>query len=385
MRLSLISWSVLFFKCLIGLGLAFTSLPLLAAQSVNPSNLGKGDWIWKMPETEVRLGVTNTQAVINYEVSMGMQWIAVKCGDGTNIWSQFTSTLVNQAHAANLKIFGFAYAYGFNSNQVVGETSVATHALSLGADGLIIDAELEYETNKNNNALAAQYCQGIRAAYPNTFLAHSPYPYITSHAAFPYIVFGTYCDAVMPQCFWMDFSITPDSMVSGMDSQWNAWQNGLTGTNRNAIKPIIPMAQTYSEGTNASQMDTGAQILAFVNALKAVTNPASIGGYNGVGFWDSHERNADMDSGVSAATIGTNAPAITAPPQFQGISRLSNGTVRILFNGQAGSAYAIDASSNLVNWQQFITFTNTSGTYQFNDTSSTNQGRGYYRARLLTN
>ena len=378
-------WRVLFFKGLLGLGLTVTLSTPLAAQTVNPSNLGKGDWIFQMPQTETRLGVSTTQAVINYEVSMGMKWITVKCGDGTNIDNQFTATLVNQAHAANLKIFGFAYAYGYNSNQVTGEIAVATNALSLGADGFIIDAEIEYETNKNNNALATQYCQGIRAAYPNTFLAHAPVPYISDHAAFPYIVFGTYCDAVMPQCYWIEFQITPASMVSALDNQWSAWQKGLTGTNRNAIKPIIPMAQSYSDGTDASQTDTGALLAAFVNALKADANPATAGGYKGVGFWNCQERNADMDSGVSAATIGTNSPAITSPPQFQAISRLRNGGMQILFKGQAGSAYAIDASSNFVDWQQLLAFTNTTGSYQFTNTSSTNIGRGYYRARLLTN
>ena len=51
-----------------------------------------------------------------------------------------------------------------------------------------------------------------------------------------------------------------------------------------------------------------------------------------------------------------------------------------MLNGQAGSTYAVDVSSNLLDWSQLITFTNTTGSYQFTDTSSTNNVRGYYRA-----
>src|SRR5437762_255625 len=87
---------------------------------INATNLGKGDWIWEMPQTETHLGLASgdVQGVIDYEVSMGMKWITVKCGDGGSIWTQFSSDLVTRAHTAGLKIFGWGYAYG---NNVSGE------------------------------------------------------------------------------------------------------------------------------------------------------------------------------------------------------------------------------------------------------------------------
>ena len=48
------------------------------------TGLGKGDWIWEMPQTMTSIGVTNTQGVISNEVYLGMKWITVKCGDGTD-------------------------------------------------------------------------------------------------------------------------------------------------------------------------------------------------------------------------------------------------------------------------------------------------------------
>lgn len=71
------------------------------------------------------------------------------------------------------------------------------------------------------------------------------------------------------------------------------------------------------------------------------------------------------------------------PPQFLSVTVSSNGLVQMVLHGQAGSSYAIDGSSNLVDWIQLTTFTNTNGTYQFTDPSSTNNSLGFYRARLL--
>jgi hypothetical protein len=273
---------------------------------VDPANLGKGDWIWQMPQTQTHLGVSTVQAVIDYEVGKGMKWITVKCGDGANIWTQFTADLVTRAHNAGLKIFGWGYVYGSNPT---GEANVAINAMNLGADGFIIDAESEYEVLANNSAIAAQYCQAIRAAYPDHFLAHAPFPYIQSHSGFPYVTFGTYCDAVMPQDYWGAIGISPSTMVTNMDAKWKTWQNGLTGTNLNAIKPIVPLAQSYAPVT-------GAEITTFVTGIVNDPIPATVGGYKGISFWDAQARTADMDAAVAAANIGTsnNPPVIGAQP-----------------------------------------------------------------------
>ena len=244
----------------------------LLDNGVDPANLGKGDSIWEMPQTETHLGVSTVQAVIDYEKGLGVQWITVKCGDGTGIWTQFSTDLITRAHAAGLKIFGWAYAYGSSPS---GEATVALNALNLGADGFIIDAEAEYETLANNSAAAAQYCQAIRAMYPTRFMAHAPFPYISLHSGFPYVTFGVYCDAVMPQDYWGAIGISPSQMITDMDSQWRTWQNGLTGTNRNAIKPIVPLAQSYAPVT-------GAEITTFVNGIKSDASPATTGGYKGI-------------------------------------------------------------------------------------------------------
>ena len=147
-----------------------------------------------------------------------------------------------------------------------------------------------------------------------------------------------------------------------MDSQWTTWQNGLTGTNRNAIKPIIPLGQSYSASTNSYDIDTGAQITQFVQALKGDTTPATAGGYLGVSFWDCQERNSDMDSGLSAATIGgPTAPVITVQPQSKTAIAGNNVTLSVTATGTSPFTYFWYFNSNIYQIgtaYQSITITN---------------------------
>ena len=317
----------------------------LLDNGVDPANLGKGDWIWQMPTTISHLGLAagDVQGVIDYEKSLGMQWITVKCGDGGNIWSQFNTDLITRAHAAGLKIFGWAYAYGNSTSHygsgssqaanINGEINVALNALALGADGFIIDAETEYEVNATRAADATLYAGTIKSNYPTRFLAHAPFPYINSHSGFPYIQFGIICDAVMPQDYWGAIGISPQTMVVNMNTQWRNWQNSLTGNNTNAIKPIVPLAQSYAPVT-------GAQITAFLNALQTNLPMASVTGYKGFSFWDAQERNADMDAAVLGATTDPNAQ-----PPFATIAPLLDRAVDA--DGSVGFSSTVTGTSPL--------------------------------------
>ncbi len=276
--------------------------------SVDPWNLGKGDWIWEMPESETAIGVSTVQDLVTYEKNKGMQWITVKCGDGGSVWTQFSSALVTDCHNAGLKVFGWGYAYG---NNVAGEINVAINALNLGADGFIIDAEYEYETNAFNHDSAIKYCQAIKAAYPNRLLAYAPSPNWNVHTGFPYREFGMYCDVMMPQDYWGYRDITPQAMVTLMDTQFVAWQATLSGSGTNAIKPIVPVAEadvTTIPGTDESS---------FVYYLRTDSTPTTPNGYHGVSFWDCQEHTSAQWSTIAATNVAlmtTTPPTIPGPP-----------------------------------------------------------------------
>ncbi len=278
---------------------AFNAQAVILDGGIDPAHLGKGDWIYILSDATGQHG--GTAGLMSYEKSQGMNYLIIKSGESNvyfpnNSSPQFTASLVTAAHAAGLKIFGYTRSYGID---VPGELNIITNILNLGADGYVIDAEQEWESQvlTGNTNKALQLLQPIKALFPTRFLAHSPQMYIHFHSSFPYIQFGLYCDAVMPQAYWKSFKITPAQCVADMDTDWRNWQNGLTGTNRNAIKPIVPVAQGWTPSTNAT---TGAEILQFHTATTNDANPASVGGYHGVNYFRSELHSADMWAGIAA-------------------------------------------------------------------------------------
>jgi len=296
---------------------------------VDPNNLGQGDWIWEIPSCESALGVGTPQAVIDYEARKGMQWVTVKAGDGPNEWGQWNTTIINEAHAQGLKIFAWVYVYGNYTNGTTSSTeaaelNVAKWALSVGGDGLIIDAESEYE---GQPAAAGAYASGIKAAYPDRFLAHAPFPYISYHSTFPYVQFGTNCDAVMPQDYWADLGISVTNMVHDMDAEWRAWQSSLTGFNTNAIKPIIPIGQGWN---STGYTEVAADVTNFVALLKNDPLPAGKGGYHGVSHWECSQHPAAVWNGMAASLVLAGSDDVT-------VAQSSNATFSV--NLPAGGTY----------------------------------------------
>ena len=300
---------------------------------IDPYNLGKGDWIYVLSTATNKLGghvnsVTNVASLMTYEASQGMQYIVIKAGTGsTNFPSdaspQVTTTVINKAHNAGLKIFAYTRSYG---DDVAGEIALATNYLAKGCDGFVIDAEIEWESGHQGTqgpTKATQLCQGIKNAYPTRFLGHSPAMYISLHSSFPYKQFGFYCDAVMPQCYWVEFGITPSQCVADLESEWTSWQNGLSGTWTNSIKPIAPIANAWHTTMAASEITT------FINDLKALTSPATHMGYKAISCWRADLHTSAMWTAMKNGNMyDTNAPVIASV----GAGNISDTSVSIFWD-----------------------------------------------------
>jgi hypothetical protein len=293
---------------------------------IDPANLGKGDWIYFLEAATNKLGgsvpsVKNVSTLMSYYKSIGMQFLVVKAGTGSTNFNnnQFSSSLVNAAHAAGLKIFGYTRSFG---TDIPGEIALAANVYNLGADGFVLDAEAEWESahlGANGPALAIQLCSGIKAQFPTKFLSHAPFPVISYHSSFPYKEFGYYCDAVMPQDYWTSIGVTPEYMANWMDQEWRAWQNGLTGIWTNAIKPLAPIAQGWSP--SMTEITTGTQVTTFADALKNDPSPVTVGGYRGISFWRADLHTNDVLAAMAAIdmtpplrpTLAIVPPSIIVP------------------------------------------------------------------------
>ena len=150
----------------------------------------------------------------------------------------------------------------------------------------------------------------MRSNWPSKFLAHSPFPIISYHSTFPYKEFGYYCDAVMPQDYWIEIGVTPTYMVSWMTQPMDAiGRMGFRAMASIPIKPIVAAGQGWS---SASGTVNAAQVTEFFNALKNQANPATAGGYKSANFWRAELHPLDVWDAIRTNNIGifTNAPVV---------------------------------------------------------------------------
>jgi hypothetical protein len=309
-----------------------------AAGSSGSSNnfVGKGDWIHNIDTCiqNVPLTTHSLQSLIDWEQSKGIQYLIVKAGQGDHYYplsgTKLDATLVQMCHAAGIKVYGWHYPYGgaydpaWNEDtSVVQEVQIANQMLATGCDGIVIDAELEYEDGQTNYryrkfggtlptaaSAADAYCQGILAAYPNAIIAHAPVWKPSSHPGFPYVTFGKYCVAVMPQAYCSAYATTetylahegPAQMIQDLDNAWAIAQNSwISQGYSSSVKQIVPVIY-------GAAPVTGQEIVDFVNGLKNDANPATAGGYQGVSFYDTDLHTASIWNAMATVTIGSSSP-----------------------------------------------------------------------------
>jgi putative peptidoglycan binding protein len=202
--------------------------PISHATSRGNPLSGRAMWIWELS----RAGHGDVSTIVRTARLYGVGTLLIKSGDGTNLWSQFSSSLVAALHANGLKVCAWQYVYG---NHPSGEADVGAAAVRDGADCLIIDAESEYE---GKYVSAETYIQRLRsrvgANYP---LALAGFPYVDYHPGFPYSVFlgpgGAQYNA--PQMYWKDIGTTTDAVFAHTYAY-----NMIYG------RPIFPLGQVYS-------------------------------------------------------------------------------------------------------------------------------------------
>lgn len=255
---------------------------------------GKGMWIWYLSAC---MG-GDIQRIIQQCKDFNISYVIVKCGDGENTWDQFTSELVNAFHTAGIKIYSWSYVYG---NNPLREAAIAMWALDMNVDGHVFDAESEYE---GKNPQAEIMLQAVRNHSESAFLAYAPFPIIDSHPTYPYVEFGKYCDAVMPQIYWGDFQKTPLDAVNWMYDNFSRWQEVHPGS----TKPIIPLGQAYDNpDINPPYKSTPEDLAEFISVVR---------GYMSVTFWSFQHILGDplweaiRDNNVKAAP----APSPVVPP-----------------------------------------------------------------------
>jgi hypothetical protein len=198
-----------------------------AAARANPLE-GNGMWIWYVS----RAG-GSAQAIAGKAADYGIGTVFVKSGDAGNYWEQFSSTLVNQLHAAGLQACAWQFVYG---GSPATEAAVGAEAVERGADCLVIDAESHYE---GRYAAADRYIEELRERIgPDYPVGLTSFPFVDYHPAFPYPVFLAPGAAQfnLPQLYWHTIGT---SVRQGFSHTFRF--------NRPYDSPMFPLGQTYDE------------------------------------------------------------------------------------------------------------------------------------------
>jgi hypothetical protein len=93
--------------------------------------------------------------------------------------------------------------------------------------------------------------------------------------------------------------------------------------------------------------------------------------------WPSGAVQEVKNAPVNQILIVTEPPRLTSPP------RPNESGFQLNLTGGVGFTYAIEVSTNLANWTQMTTLTNSSRTTPFTDADANHLSQRFYRAKQL--
>lgn len=218
---------------------------------------GRGFYVWQLPHCDGG----DVSRIIDRCKRCGVTWLAVKAGDQGRPWAQFTASLVDQLHAAGIKVFGWSYdvpdAYrAVKDNHVVVDPSrvrrqveVIRSVLAAGADGFVTDSEVEWDRGVNPDREAHEYADAMVAAVPPDFtLGDAPWPIIACHPTFPFTVFGQHVQFRCPQVYWTEIGGGVGSVWARYTASWDRF-----AAQGHPVRPMLPSGSVYHKVSRDEQ------------------------------------------------------------------------------------------------------------------------------------
>lgn len=172
---------------------------------------GKGLWIWYFDY----IGMTPAAAAAKAS-EMGVGYVLIKSGQDATFWtSRFSASIVKEFTSRGVRVLAWPYV---TPADVPGAIRAAVAAASVpGADGVVLDVEVEWEKGGDHSASAKELCDGIRAQAPGVWLGYTSFGWVGLHTAFPFAAFDASCgDSAWPQVYYSDRGVKWDG-PSGLD------------------------------------------------------------------------------------------------------------------------------------------------------------------------
>lgn len=171
-------------------------------------------------------------------VDLGASWVAPRAGQGGLTDPAFRDAA---AEIAAYKAEGLAVYPWLYSQAATWRTEVEAYRrlVKAGADGLFIDAEIEWGNHKSE---AVAYGMTLRDAVGDVWLADCPWPWIDYHPEYPTAEFAAFVDARAPQVYWTEISAAgAEKVCAKYESAWSAWE----ARNPTLVRPRLPIGVTY--------------------------------------------------------------------------------------------------------------------------------------------
>ena len=288
-------------------GLSCLAAAVMAGAVVTPAEVraagdslsigAKGMYLWQLWSTNG--GGHNLDSIMTRLRGAGIGWMVIKMADGDSYYNSPNHSLYNWVvpnyssidsvvsllHRNGIKLLAFQYVYGVPHHwgNAVSETDVANMILDVkGIDGLLIDAEIEYDTLATRVASAQAYCDSIRARHPKSLVGLTAWARINGHATFPWQAFLDRVDVNMPQTYWAARPTTPQNELSLMSGQFAAATAGWIGQGDSAAaKPIMPLGQ--GEYFGYSNDVAAGDVASFCNLSRSTYH------YPGVSLWEYNQ------------------------------------------------------------------------------------------------
>ena len=313
---------------------------------------GKGMYLWQLWSSHG--GGRNLDAIIARLHSAGVDWVVIKMADGNSYYNSPGHSLYNWVvanygsmdsvisifHSNGIKLLAFQYVYGIPHrwSYAISETNAASMVLDVkGIDGLLIDAEIQYDTLSNRVAAAEAYCDSIRAHHPDSFVGLTAWARIVGHATFPWVAFLSRVDVNMPQTYWAARPTTPQNELSLMNSQFTTYTNiWISQGDSAADKPIMPIGQGEYFGYSNDVMP--GDITSFCDLSQTLYN------YPGVSLWEYNQiTHAYVWDEYTAAWQTTSVSGPGIPPKEYSLSQNYPNP----FNPSTVVSYQLSAASDV--------------------------------------
>ena len=253
---------------------------------------GDGMWIWYVSKS----AGGDPARIARRAKRHGIETVYVKSSDGSNAWSQFTSSLVSKLHNRGLRVCAWQFVYGVHP---IAEARRGAEAVKKGANCLVIDAEGQYE---GRYASADSYVDHLRGMIGSDFpTALAGFPYVDFHPSFPYSVFlgpgGAHFN--LPQMYWHSIG------VSVGEAYRHTWR-----FNRVYERHIYPLGQTYANPP--------------VKQIQKFRRWSISFHFNGVSWWDWQET-TPKEWRALGRPISRGAAGVSRPHVFPFLAKGSHG------------------------------------------------------------